>query len=126
MASLTVGSGLPALLIVTIAVSLAATGYGILIGTVSTTQEQSSIFGSISVVILAALGGIWVPIFMMTETMVKVSKLSPLNWGLNAYYDIFLRDEPVSGILHYALYLLAFAMACIMAAWLYNRYKNLR
>ena len=126
MASLTVGSGLPALLIVTIAVSLAATGYGILIGTVSTTQEQSSIFGSISVVILAALGGIWVPIFMMTETMVKVSKLSPLNWGLNAYYDIFLRNEPVSGILHYALYLLAFAMACIMAAWLYNRYKNLR
>jgi ABC-2 type transport system permease protein len=55
-----------------------------------------------------------------------MEKLSPLNWGLNAYYDIFLRNEPVSGILHYALYLLAFAIACILVAWLYNRYKNLR
>ncbi len=126
MPALTIGSGLPAMILVTLAISLAATGYGILIGTVSTTQEQSSIFGSISVVILAAIGGIWVPVFMMSETMVKISRLSPLNWGLNAYYDIFLRNEPVSGILHYVLYLLIFASSCIVAAWLYNRFKNKR
>jgi ABC-2 type transport system permease protein len=126
MPALSIGNSLPALFLVTLAISLAATGYGILIGTVSTTQEQSSIFGSISVVILAALGGIWVPVFMMSETMVKISRLSPLNWGLNAYYDIFLRNEPIAGILHYVLYLLAFALVCILAAWLYNRYKSVR
>ena len=124
MPALTLGSGIFALLLVTISISLAASGYGILIGTVATSQEQSSIFGSISVVILAAIGGIWVPIFMMSETMIKVSKLSPLNWGLNAYYDIFLRNTSISGIINYVVYLLLFALSCIIAAWLYNRYKN--
>ncbi len=124
MPALTLGSGIFALLLVTISISLAASGYGILIGTIATSQEQSSIFGSISVVILAAIGGIWVPIFMMSETMIKVSKLSPLNWGLNAYYDIFLRNTSVSGIINYIIYLLLFSLSCILAAWLYNRYKN--
>ena len=124
MPALKLGSGILALLLVTISISLAASGYGILIGTVATSQEQSSIFGSISVVILAAIGGIWVPIFMMSETMIKISKLSPLNWGLNAYYDIFLRNTSVSGIINYVFYLLLFSLSCILAAWLYNRYKN--
>jgi len=126
MPALTLGSGIHALLLVTISISLAASGYGILIGTVATSQEQSSIFGSISVVILAAIGGIWVPIFMMSETMITVSKLSPLNWGLNAYYDIFLRNTSISGIINYVIYLLLFSLSCILAAWLYNRYKNSR
>jgi len=126
MPALKLGLGLLALFIVTVSISLAASGYGILIGTIATSQEQSSIFGSISVVILAAIGGIWVPIFMMSETMITVSKLSPLNWGLNAYYDIFLRNTSISGIINYVIYLLLFSLSCILAAWLYNRYKNSR
>jgi len=124
MPALKLGSSLLALLLVTIAISLAASGYGILIGTISTSQEQSSIFGSISVVILAAIGGIWIPTFMMSETMNTVSKLSPLNWGLDAYYDIFLRNAGVSGILIYILPLFLFALGCIIASWLYNRFKT--
>ena len=124
MPSLNLGSSITALLIVTISISLAASGYGILIGTISTSQEQSSIFGSISVVILAAIGGIWIPTFMMSETMNTVSKLSPLNWGLDAYYDIFLRNAGVSEILIYVLPLLLFALSCFIASWLYNRFKR--
>jgi ABC-2 type transport system permease protein len=124
MPALELGSSILALLLVTISISLAASGYGILIGTISTSQEQSSIFGSISVVILAAIGGIWIPTFMMSEKMNILSKLSPLNWGLDAYYDIFLRNADVSDILIYILPLLLFALGCILASWLYNRYKT--
>jgi ABC-2 type transport system permease protein len=124
MPALELGSSILALLLVTISISLAASGYGILIGTISTSQEQSSIFGSISVVILAAIGGIWIPTFMMSEKMNIVSKLSPLNWGLDAYYDIFLRNADVSDILIYILPLFLFALICILASWLYNRYKG--
>lgn len=123
MPALKLGSSILALLLVTISISFAASGYGILIGTISTSQEQSSIFGSISVVILAAIGGIWIPTFMMSETMNTISKLSPLNWGLNAYYDIFLRNANVSDILNFVLPLLLFALGCIITSWLYNRYK---
>lgn len=124
MPALEIGSGILPLLIVTIAISLAASGYGVLIGSFATTQEQSSIFGSISVVILAALGGIWVPTFMMSDMMNSVSKLSPLNWGLNAYYDIFLRNATTFEILIYVIPLLTFSLISIAIAWLYIRYKK--
>lgn len=125
-AALVIGSGFLPLIIITLSVSLAAAGYGILIGTIATTQEQSSIFGSISVVIMAALGGIWVPIFMMSDLMVTASKISPLNWGLSAYYDVILRDTNVVSIAPQILSLLAFFASCILAAFLYNRYKKNR
>jgi ABC-2 type transport system permease protein len=90
----------------------------------ATSQEQASIFGSISVVILAALGGVWVPIFMMSDLMVSASKLSPLNWGLSAYYDAILRDADLLTIMPQLILLLSFFTICILAAWLYNRYKK--
>lgn len=124
MPALTLGSGIVPLVIVTISVSFAASGFGVLIGSIATTIEQSSIFGAISVVILAAIGGIWVPTFMMSETMNTISKLSPLNWGLNAYYDIFLRNAGISEVLVYIFSLLLFAFVCIAVAWFYNRYKK--
>lgn len=122
--ALVIGTNIFPLLFITISVSLAASGYGIVIGTIATSQEQSSIFGSISVVILAALGGIWVPTFMMSDMMVSVSKFSPLNWGLTGYYNIFLRNASVSDITSNMLLLVSFFLICIMIAFLYNRHKK--
>jgi ABC-2 type transport system permease protein len=122
--ALKLGSQILALIIVAMSVSLAASGYGIVIGTIATTQEQSSIFGSISVVILAALGGVWVPNFMMSGLMNSVSKLSPLNWGLNGFNNVLLRNEGVSDNLPNIIALLFFFLACISVAFLYNRYKK--
>jgi len=106
--SLQIGNGGAALLIVTIAIILAATGYGIAIGTIASSEQQSSIFGSISVVILAAIGGVWVPQFMMSDIMINVSKVSPLSWGLNAYYDILLRNSGIVEVLNYIALLVIF------------------
>lgn len=122
--ALIIDSGYLPLLLITLSVSMAAAGYGILIGTVATSQEQSSIFGSISVVILAALGGIWVPTFIMSDTMLKVSKFSPLNWGLNGYYEIFLRNAGVNDVIGYILLLILFFVCCIAMAFFYNKYKK--
>ncbi len=122
--SLQIGGGGLALLIVTIAIIMAATGYGILIGTIATSEQQSSIFGSISVVILAAIGGIWVPQFMMSDLMVSLSKISPLSWGLNAYYDILLRNFGIAEVLTYVALLVAFFLVCISIAGYYNKNRK--
>jgi len=122
--ALNLGEHYFALFLITISVSLAATGFGIVIGTIAKTHEQSSIFGSISVVILAAIGGVWVPLFMMSDTMVFISKLSPLNWGLNAYLDIFLRDAETMDILGYVIALWAFFLVCISVSYFYNKLKR--
>ena len=47
------------------AASLAATGYGLMVGTLAKTYEQASMFGAVSIVIAAALGGIMVPTYVM-------------------------------------------------------------
>ena len=122
--ALDLGTHYFALFLITISVSLAATGFGIAIGTIAKTHEQSSIFGSISVVILAAIGGVWVPLFMMSDTMVFISKLSPLNWGLNAYANIFLRNAETRDILSYVIALFTFFLVCISVSYFYNKLKR--
>ena len=119
--ALQIGKNGLSLLFVTIAIIMAATSYGIVIGTIANSEQQSSIFGSISVVILAAIGGVWVPNFMMSDLMVNVSKISPLNWGLNAYYDIFLRNSGLYDVLPSIGLLVGFAFVCLLISLYYSR-----
>jgi ABC-2 type transport system permease protein len=55
--------------------------------------------------------------------MVSISKLSPLNWGLNAFYEVFLRNAGATEVSSKILLLLGFFFICILAAWSYNRIK---
>lgn len=90
--------------------ALAAISFGLLISTFASTHQQAAIFGSISVVILSAIGGIWVPTFLMPSFLGKLSHASPLNWGLEAFYDIILRKESIIEILPEGAALLGFAL----------------
>lgn len=103
---------------------LAAIGLGLLMGTIAKTQEQAAPFGATSVVILAALGGVWVPVFVMPKFMQLVSKISPMNWGLEAFYDVFLRNAGFVKILPEISLLLLFFLITIIIAIIYNRKKN--
>jgi ABC-2 type transport system permease protein len=105
---------------------LAATGYGLLIGTVSNSQDQASLFGAVSVVILAALGGVWVPTFVMPELMRNISSISPLNWGLEAFYGVFLRDVGFAAIAVQVIKLIIFFAACVGVSFYYQTYKRMR
>jgi len=118
---LNVGHQWLALLLLTMMVSAAASGYGILIGTLFSSQQQAAIFGAISVVIMAAVGGIWVPYFMMTDLMQVISKLSPLNWGLTGYYDILLRNAGITEILPQIALLFGFFVVTIIGAFVYTK-----
>jgi len=112
------------LLIVTLFAGLAAIGFGVLIGTMSNTQEQSAPFGATSVVVLAAIGGIWVPVFLMPEFMQKIAQFSPMNWGLNAYYDIILRNSGIGEIAKELIFLFLFYIAMVTVSLLYERKQN--
>jgi ABC-2 type transport system permease protein len=119
------GGNLATMTIVVFFSSLAAIGMGILIGTISETQEQSAPFGAIFTIILAALGGIWVPVFVMPETMQKLSVISPMNWGITAFYDIILRNGNLFDISkELALLFVFFVITFILSLWI-NKRKNL-
>jgi len=85
--------------IVAVFSGFAAIGFGILLGTIANTPEQSAPFGATSVIILAAIGGVWVPVFAMPKIMQIIAESSPMNWGLNAFYDVLLRNGSILEIL---------------------------
>jgi ABC-2 type transport system permease protein len=118
MPSLVLGPEKLALFLLALATTLAATGYSVLVGTVARTHDQAAIFGMVSVIILAAIGGIWVPVFMMTNLMQAASNISPLNWSLDGFYDILLRGGGLREIAGNLTALLAFfAVNLSLAIW---------
>ena len=121
---LDVSGKLPMLYLVALFSGLAAIGLGLLLGTIARTQEQAAPLGSTLVVILAALGGVWVPVFVMPKFMQLISKISPMNWGLEAFYDVFLRNVHFAEILPEILLLLLFFLTTIIIALIYNQRKN--
>ncbi len=110
-----------ALLILGLSTALAATGYGVMLGNLARTHEQAASFGSVSVIILAAIGGIFVPIFIMPELMKSISIISPLNWSLEGFQDILLRGYDMVEVLPHILLLLGFFVITLLIAFLAKR-----
>ncbi|RPD98589.1 ABC transporter permease [Aureibaculum marinum] len=123
--ALEVGSNFITLFIVALFSGLAAVGFGILLGTLATTPEQSAPLGATMVVILAAIGGVWVPVFLMPNFMQLISNISPMNWGLNAFYDVLLRNGGIMEVLpEIGLLLLFFIVTVTISIWYDKRQRT--
>ncbi|AYN69329.1 ABC transporter permease [Euzebyella marina] len=121
---LSVAGKLSFLFLVAFFAGLAAVGLGLLLGTIAKSQEQSAPFGATFVVILAALGGVWVPVFAMPKFMQVLSGISPMNWGLNAFYDVFLRNVGIIELLPEIALLFLFFLITTGISIFYNERKN--
>jgi ABC-2 type transport system permease protein len=78
-------------LFVVILCSYTAVCFALMIGIISKTVEQANGVGAVSVIIFAALGGIWVPVFVMPDYLQVISRFSPLYWCLDGFYVLFLK-----------------------------------
>lgn len=122
--SLDLGDSIGALFIVGITTAFAATGFGILVGTLAQSEQQGAILGSLSVLLLSALGGIWVPAYVMPDLMRQISAFSPMNWSLDGFYLLFFRGSGIQGVFSPALKLMLFFATCMGIALVYQRYKR--
>lgn len=121
---LQLGNSYTGVLLVAIGCSAAAAGFGVLVGTLAKTPQQGAILGSLSILLLSAIGGIWVPSYIMPEIMRVISQLSPLNWGLDGFYALFLRGEGLLEILPQFIKLFVFFALCLMLAVLVHKMKK--
>ncbi|HSZ24162.1 MAG TPA: ABC transporter permease, partial [Cytophagaceae bacterium] len=113
-----------ATIVVGIFTAMAATCYGLMFGTITTTNQQAAIGGSVSVLIMAAIGGVWVPVHLMPDIMKKLSRISPLNWGLEAFHDIFLRGGGIIEVMPEIGLLFGFSIVTVAISFWYSRRKN--
>ncbi len=105
------------LLLVTFISGWCATSFALCVGTWAGTQEQANGIGAVSIVLMAAIGGVLVPAFAMPSSFVYIMKLSPLHWCLEAYYGLFLEGGRLGDIMMNIIPLLVITLIFQMLAW---------
>jgi ABC-2 type transport system permease protein len=110
-----------ALVLVLLAISAAAVSLALAVASLVQTHAQASTLGPILNVLMAALGGIMVPLFVMPEVMQQIAAYSPMNWGLEGLLDVLLRGADVSAVLATVARLGAFSALMLTGAFLLFR-----
>ncbi|MBN1372972.1 MAG: ABC transporter permease [Anaerolineaceae bacterium] len=99
-----------ATLMMALSMAAAAAGMGLLIGVMAKTEEQVIMFTLIPMFILSGLGGAWVPLEVMPETVQKVAHVSPVAWMMDGFQNILVRGLDWRAALLPAGALMAFAL----------------
>ena len=113
---LQLGNSYSGILLMALGCALAASGFGVLVGSLATTQQQGAVLGSLSILIFSAIGGIWVPAYVMPSIMRTISEISPLKWAMDGFYGLFLRGEGFIDILPHFFKLALFFAICLAIA----------
>ena len=116
---------LAGLFIVSFICGWCAVSFAVCVGVFAKTQEQANGIGAVSIVLMAAIGGLLVPSFAMPESFQQVIKLSPLHWCLEAFYGLFLEGGKLKDILISILPLLAITILIQLIALYGLKRKNL-
>lgn len=110
-----------ALLFILLAVSMAAIGLALALASLVRTQAQAATMGPVVNILMAAIGGVMVPKFVMPETMQRIAEFSPMNWGLEGMLAVMLRGSDMVGVMAPAAKLMGFAVLMMMVAVLFFR-----
>ncbi|MCK9611882.1 MAG: ABC transporter permease [Bacteroidales bacterium] len=123
---LQLGSHFDALLLVVFTASYAAVAFGVLMGAFCTSYQQAASIGVILIIVLASMGGLWMPVYLMPKTFQHILVYSPLNWPLTSFYDLFLRDAGVKEVLPNVFKLFLFGTGCFIVAFSYKALKKIK
>ena len=113
---LALGSSVAALTLLSASASLAAVAYALLIAQLANTTEQATILSGVCNILMAAIGGVMVPRFIMPPAMQELSAFSPMAWGLDGFFDIFLHNGGVGDVLNESAALLIFGLCMLLLA----------
>jgi len=107
-----------ALLLMVLAVGLAAVSLALAVACLVSTHGQAATIGPVLNILMAALGGVMVPTFIMPPVMREIAMFSPMNWGLEGLLDVLLRSGDIVSVLPEAGKLCAFALLMLGAGFL--------
>ncbi len=97
------------LVMVSLAAAATATGLGVLVAALARTESQAGGLTVLLLLSLSALGGCFVPRFVMPEWLQQAGLMTPHAWALDAYQDLFVRGYGLVEVLPKVGVLLAFA-----------------
>lgn len=96
---LNLSMNIPALLLMIAATAFAVSAFGLFLAAVSKTRQQAQSLSTLIILIMSAIGGSMIPIFIMPPIIQKIAYFSVNYWGIQGFYDIFWRGLPLTEIL---------------------------
>ena len=90
---------IPGLILMIIVTSFAVSSLGIFLAAVAKTRQQAQNLSTIIILVMSAIGGSMIPLFIMPSILQKIALLSVNYWGIQGFYDLFWRVLPLQDIL---------------------------
>jgi ABC-2 type transport system permease protein len=107
-----------ALLAMMLATALCTAGIGLLIGVLAKTDDQVAMFSVIPTLLMAGLGGAWMPLEFTSEAFQFVGHLTPVAWAIEGFENLVVRGMGLNSMLLPAGVLAAFgAVLFCLAVW---------
>jgi ABC-2 type transport system permease protein len=107
---------IPGLILMIIATSFAVSSLGIFLASVAKTRQQAQNLSTIIILVMSAIGGSMIPLFIMPSILQKIALLSVNYWGIQGFYDLFWRALPLEEILPKILVLMSIGVAMTLAS----------
>jgi len=107
---------IPGLILMILATSFAVSSLGIFLAAVAKTRQQALNLSTIIILVMSAIGGSMIPLFIMPEILQKIALLSVNYWGIQGFYDLFWRVLPLKEILPKILVLLSIGIVMTLAS----------
>jgi len=116
--ALRLGNDIPALVLLVLSVALCCTTLGILIAAIARTEAQIGGVAALVLWVLAFLGGAFIPLFLINESMATLGQVTPHYWAVTGFYDLLTRGQGLAAILDSIGVLLGFsAVFFVIGAW---------
>ncbi len=106
----------PALILLLIGASFAATGLGILLVSVVKTRRQLSPIVTLVTLITSAIGGAWWPLFLEPTWMQQIAKIGITAWAMEGLNAIMIYGKGFSSAVPDIIGLLGYGLICFLIA----------
>ena len=91
---------------------------GILIAAIARTEAQIGGIAGLVLWVLAFLGGCFIPLFLINDSLATIGQLTPHFWAVTGFYDLLTRGLGLASIVDSLAALVAFsAVFFIIGAW---------
>ena len=114
--SMDLGVNIPGLILMITATSFAVSSLGIFLAAVARTRQQAQNLSTIIILVMSAIGGSMIPLFIMPAILQKIALLSVNYWGIQGFYDLFWRVLPLKEILPKILVLTGIGLIMTLAS----------
>lgn len=110
------------LLLVCLFAASSCTAFGMLLASLTSTQEAASGLATFVILLMCAVGGAWFPVSLMPEFIQQFSKLTLVYWSMEGFTQVLWADATFVELLP-VLGILGGMTAAVMAfaVWRFNR-----